>query len=254
MRSSFIRLALAIGAAAGLSSTAHASLLINISDLTGTVTVNSCDTALAQSATNCVGYVGYALGANSVQFSGTVGDFIFASTTFSSNAPGTSGPFGSAFGTSTNLFISSAAAAQTLKIDFTAFGFTRPAGAIKHLTGTSSQNGDASGGATQSYGFYIDGTNSGQQNTGVTCGPVPLVSAGGGCSAAADITTVGAIFSLSDVATYFVAVSGGNFQTSSTVTATTVATVPEPPSVALVSLALLGAGIFSRRRKGERVE
>lgn len=251
MRRSFIRFALSAAAMAASVSSAHASVMIVISDLTGIVTTNSCDTSTAQSAVNCVGYSPYVVGANTVLFSGSVGDFSFASSIFSTNAPGTSGPFGSAFASTTNLNISSSAAAQTLKIDFTAFGFTQPTGPVKTLTGTSSQNGYTSGGAsTQSYGFYIDGTNSGAESTGFTCGPVALLNVAGGCSASGIETGIGAVFSLSNVATFFVALANDNFQSSSTVTATAAsATVPEPSSFAMFSLALAVFGATARRRR-----
>jgi hypothetical protein len=69
--------------------------------------------------------------------------------------------------------------------------------------------------------------------------------ANGGCAASTVVSGIGSPFSLSDVATFVVATAGGAFQGSSTVTVT----VPEPTSIALVGLALLGVGVISRRRK-----
>jgi hypothetical protein len=251
MLHSALRGALAGAFLAGSSLTAQASLLIVISDLTGVVTTNRCDTATAQSATNCVGYAPYAVGTNTVLFSGSVGDFTFSNSIFSTNAPGTGGPLGSAFASTTNLNIFSLTAAQTLKIDFTGFGFTQPAGSSKTITGTSSQNGYASSGAsTQSYGFYIDGANSGAQTQGVTCGPTPLLIAAGGCTTSGVVNGIGAVFSLSDVATYFVAQANGDFQASSTVTATAAtASVPEPGSLALVGIAAAAFAVVRRRTR-----
>jgi hypothetical protein len=245
MRKSLIRAALAAAVFAGFSGTAHARLKIVISDTTGTVVTSVCDTGAAVSLTNCdAGYT--IITSNKVLFSGTVGDFSFDSSVFSSNAPGLPGPGGNANGSTTNLNILSNAANQTLKIDFTSFDFTLPSGAIKSLSGTSSQNGYNSGGvSTQQYGFFIDGTNGGAETTGLTCAASPLVTSNGGCSVSTLVSGIGSTFSLSDVATFVVAAAGDTFQGSSTVSVT----VPEPTSLTLVGLALLGGGVISRRRK-----
>jgi hypothetical protein len=257
MRKFFAHAALAVAAIAGFSTTAHARLLITIGD--GTSTLLTCDSGLNQVGSNCLGFDAYALGANNLNFANvnpyTVGNFTFNQSTFTaSNTPGTANNTNIA--TNNQIFQANVANSQ-LVITTTSFGYTLPVGQLKTLQFSSSQNNYTSNGATslldgstQSYGFYVDGTNSGGTGTGLTCAASSLLISNGGCSAFGvfDAGLPGTQpFSITSVQTFNVVTAGIEIQDSTT--GRVRATVPEPTSIALVGLALLGAGFASRRVK-----
>lgn len=272
MKNVFKKVAAVAAVLAGFSSGAHAYpyVILTLTDYnvtTSSVNVSkSCSTFDAASVALCTaGGFGAALGGTSISFgttlqvfsgvnpgfatSGLLGDFVIASTSGTSNAPGT--PIAG----ETNRSQTDAERKGTvggdvhrLIVDFQAYGFTDPNGIDKMLSGSAgftanvgsfsptdkvttffSVDKDNGTAATQSLACTLTVTTS-PLNESCGLGPVAWTDNGG-------------MYSMRSIQTFDMAVGSKINSTANS----KVANVPEPMTPALIAVALLGAGLASRR-------
>jgi hypothetical protein len=186
----------------------------------------------------------FVVSANNVTFSGTVGNFQVATTNGAGNAPGNA--IFADLNSSTTSVTRLNAGAGHLAIDVVGFDYTQPIGAMKSFSASASltsPSGLFSPGDNIQSQFYVDGSNSGGLVNSLSCGMA--VTANNSCNAGSLMWTDGspAQFSIRSQQQYFVAAGGSVNATSSAIVR-----VPEPASLGLVGLALLGAGFAARRK------
>lgn len=166
------------------------AVFVKITSQGSSTVVNQCDSSLAQTATNCVGYAPYLIGGPLVLFSGSVGSYSFGNMLISSAAP---------FGTSMQLtalsVTNTGTVPSTLTIEASGFGFLATSGSISYtgVTTVGSSSGLSSNLVNEA--FYLDPTNSGLQANGVYCS----FAAPGSCSASGTVATTSPFYSLSFV-------------------------------------------------------
>jgi hypothetical protein len=201
---------------------AEAAMILNLTDLTTAPAVN------VASATNLV------------QYFGTVGDFTVTATVATSNVPG--GAFASL--DIVNLAIVNNGAAQdTLTIEAIASGFTLPFGPNLVLSSSAStSNSSRQPGSVNHEGFIEDA--SGFATNSCT---LDAALASDNCNGAdTPFLRDGGPFQLRSLMTFTLA-AGGYVNTTANVRVDSV--VPEPASMTLVGLGLLGAAFAARRRR-----
>lgn len=193
--------------------------------------------------------------ADTITFSGQVGDYSINSTNGTSNTPGTATE---ARTTTSSLDVRRVTAAggggAELFIGIQAFNFTQPDGVIKTLFGSSSISSTSAGSGSISASFWADKDNEGKKDTptiGCSYTLVPDAS----CSTSTLVWNdpapgVGdpsyfSMFSLRSEHTF--KLTNGSFFTGTT-SLTAALPVPAPATLSLVGVALLAAGAVARRR------
>ena len=256
------KVALAAATLVGMAGGAQAGVLLQIADLNpGTFAVQSiksCDTRLAQgvgAGTNCAvadGWLNYSLGGTTLIFTGSVGNFSVSTTSGTSNIPGTP-TFSFLDTSSTSVKNTSADGTGTdlMYINFVGFNFFFPDGGTKTMFGTASHSGTVNGSnpAAQSVDtfFYADPTNAGLGAGAAVDSCLMALTTNGSCNTGDPVIwndVPGTSFSLRSQQFFRL---NGQTQTNAT-TSLIVRPNPEPMTLALVSAALLGAGLASRRR------
>jgi hypothetical protein len=245
MRKQVSLLATAAVALLGAVSSAQAYVVLTIAD-TGTGASVSCDLTgwtIASGAGFC-GAGFNIVNANNVSFAGTVGNHSVSTTSGTGNAPGN--PVFANLDTSTTSVTRTAAGAGGLQISIVGFDYSQPVDPIKTFSGSASLTSSTGLFAptdTVNSEFWVDGSNGGGFVNGLSC--MMNVSTNTSCNAGSLLWSDGAPaqFSIRARQTYTVAAFGTVNATSSAI----VTRIPEPATLGLVGLALLGAGFASRR-------
>jgi hypothetical protein len=229
-------------------SSANATVRLSITDVGAAVSLN-CDTAFAVSVVNCNASSFSILGGGAgISFNGTVGGFKVFTTTFASNVPGTA--TAAILNGSTTTVERLGVGQGDLRIDLSGFGYTMPVGALKTLRGSASlTSSDNSFGATDLVfsQFVVNADNvfpvAGVDPT-VSC--VMAISSSDNCNAPTVAWTdpLGGTFSMRDV--QLIRLSQGHLV--NTTISGTVNAIPQPMTLSLVGLALVGAAVASRRK------
>lgn len=262
MFKSMKKVALAVAASAGMAGAAQAGVLLQIADLDpgsfATQSIKSCDTRAVQgvgAGTNCAvadGWLNYSLNGNGIIFTGSVGGFSVSTTSGTSNIPGSpSFAFLDTSSTSVKNLSANGTGNDLLYINFVGFDFFFPDGGEKSMFGSASYSGTVSGSnpaaqTVESF-FFADNTNGGGGGGATVDSCLMAVSTNGSCNTGDPVIwndVPGTSFSLRSQQFFRL---NGQTQTNAT-TSLIVRPSPEPMTLALVSAALLGAGLASRRR------
>jgi hypothetical protein len=243
MRKQLALIATAAVALLGAASSAQAYVVLTITD-TGTGTQMVCDLTSWNGNANYCGAGFNVVNANNVSFSGTVGDHQVATTSGTGNVPGNL-VFANLDTSTTS--VTRNGGSGSLEIDIVGFDYTQPVGAIKTFSGSASLT--SSPGLFQPTdtvmtNFWVDGANGGNFVNGLSC--MQSVSTNNSCDAGSLLWNDGAPaqFSIRSRQTYSVAAGGTVNATSSAIVTKH---IPEPATLSLVGLALLGAGFAGRR-------
>lgn len=260
MSKSMTKIALAAAVLAGAATSAQAYVFMRIADLApDQITIQSsaeCNTSLAQvnvAGGNCStvdGFTGYALNGTGIGFNGVVGNFEVFTTSGTSNIPGSaSAAFLNTSSTSVENLSADGTGLDTMYIDFRGFNFSAPGAEFKTLFGSASYSGtiSGSGAGVQELDtrFYADPSNGG--GTAVADDCVRAIVVADACDSGTPVMwsdVPGSSFSLRSQQ-YFSIVGATITNATTSVVARP---APEPMTVSLVSIALLGAGLAARRR------
>jgi len=219
-----VTLSVAAGALVASASTANAALMVTMTDTTGPGAPY-----VASTAGNFL-FVGPAQ---------IVGDFLVGAQTSLANVPGgTAGLLNS-----TNLVVTNqSATTQTLTIDVVASGFTLPAGPRLSLIGSASQsNVEAAPGTVAHVGSVFDAGGLATSSCVLTANALS-----DNCDGATSLfVRTDATYNLRSLLTFTLA-AGDSINVTSNVI---VRQVPEPATMALLGLGLLGTGFVRRRRQ-----
>jgi hypothetical protein len=198
-------------------------------------TANYCDTLLG-------GHVGFnVVDASNASFSGMIGRHMVSTT--SSSALET--PTLAILDTSSTSVRRMCAGGGDLQINMTGFGYTCPTAAVKTFEGFASHTSSAfTVGDNVRSDFYVDPSDSGDPVYNLNC--TSNINSAGFCNAGNLVWThiPFSSFPIRSVQTYNVAVGG---TMNSTSTGKVQNKLPEPATLSLVGLALLGAGFAGRR-------
>lgn len=249
MKSVFNKVAAAATLLMGVASTANAFVVLTMTDLSSATTV-TCNTQIGGCG---AGFT--IINANFVNFSGTVGAFDVASTQGLSNAPGTALV---ASADTTSLTVNRndfAAGTKGLVVNFVVFNFFSPTSTSKTMQGSASTTAGAGAfnAATESIftDFRVDSDNSTTLNVGPTvfqsnCNMA--TSTNNSCSAGSIVWAdpiLGVAGFSSRTQQVFTLEASSIVNTTSSLT---IRNVPEPMTLSLVGVSLLGLAFASRRR------
>jgi PEP-CTERM motif len=147
--------------------------------------------------------------------------------------------------TSTTSVTRDTAGAGNLQINMTGFGYTNPAGLLKSFKGDASYTSSLfSPGDTVRSDFWVDPNGAGANVNNLNC-TISVGVTAFGCAAGSLLwNDNGGSFSIRSLQTYNVATNGSVNVTSTGIVKNA---VPEPATLSLVGLALLGAGFAGRR-------
>lgn len=244
MRKQLALIATAAVALLGAASSAQAYIVLTITD-TGTATQKVCDLTAWNGFANYCGAGFNVVSANNVSFAGAVGNHTVSTTSGTGNAPGNA-VFAN-LDSSTTSVTRTAAGAGSLEIDIVGFDYNQPVGPIKLFSGSASltsSNGLFKPTDTVESKFWVDGANGGNFVNGLSC--MQSVTTNNSCSAGSLLWNDGAPaqFSIRSRQIYTVGAFGVVNATSSAIVTNP---IPEPATLSLVGLALLGAGFAGRR-------
>jgi hypothetical protein len=243
------QLALIAAAAAllGAASSAQAYAVLTIVDSGVAGSARTCDLTLWDGSANYCDsvHVGFNIvSANNVSFSGTIGNHSVSTTSGTGNSPGNS-VFGILDTSTTSVTRNSAIGGGNLQINMTGFGYTSPTGLVKTFEGSASYTSSlfALGDSVRS-DFWVDPNGAGANVNNLNC-TVNVGVTAFGCSAGSLVwNDNGGSFSIRSLQTYNVAVNGSVNVTSTGIVKNK---LPEPATLSLVGLALVGAGFAGRR-------
>ena len=249
MKNVFNKVAAAATLLMGVASTANAFVVLTMTDLSTATTV-TCNTFIGGCG------AGFSvLNANFVNFSGTVGAFDVASTQGLSNAPGTALV---ASANTTSLTVNRndfALGTKGLVVNFVVFDFFSPTGTSKTMQGSASTTAGQGffNSATESIftNFRVDSDNSTSLNLGPTVSSSSCLMAtalSNNCDAASIVWSdpvLGVAGFSSRTQQVFTLEAASIVNTTSSLT---IRNVPEPMTLSLVGVSLLGLAFASRRR------
>jgi hypothetical protein len=245
MRTSFSKLGAAAVVLLGMATSAQSGVRLDLTDVGAGINMFCDSTAFAACG------AGFSLTASGgLRFEGTVGGFSVDTTSFSSNLPGTASA--AILNGSTTQITRTGSGQGELRIDLSGFGYTLPAGEFKTLRGRASvtTSDETFGTGDLVFNQFIVDPGNGFPVVGdptrVRSCTVTLIADSGNCSTSvsvwqdADLGT----FSMRDV--QLVRLTNGH--TVNTTISGTVGRVPEPMTLSLVGVALLGVAAVARRR------
>lgn len=241
MRSVFTKAALAVTSLLGAMSSAQAYVQFEIANIGSGSLI--CDSRFACGAGFTV------INSETIFFNGIVGDFSVTGTIGSSNSPGTANAATLDIASLQVTRVGSASTGQ-LFIGLKGFNFSDPSGEWKTLVGSAGGSSQQFGAGldTVSSNFWADPTNAALPSNLISCSY--NITANGSCNTGAPILwndpvgSGGGLFSLRAEQLYTMSVGTSLNQTL----ALTAGRIPEPMTLSLVGLGLLGAAAASRRK------
>lgn len=257
MRNVISKVAAAAAILMSVATSADAFVILSMKDITalGGTDTKTCDTSIGITATNCVVADGFTIiNVNQVTFLGSVGNFDIASANGITNVPGTAGL---ATANTTALTVTQTGTGfQNLVVDFIAWTYTQPTSILKNLDGSAAMTGNvfaAGDGVFSAFSVDSDtGTSFSGGPTEFTTSCLMLAAPSNNCDSPrilwADPLLGVAGFSTRTQQLFGMA--AGSIIDGST---RLKITVPEPMSLSLVGVALLGLGFASRRRAAKKV-